>query len=243
MPRLTSELHLAGLGVPAHAHPLVAPAEWAELARPGTPVHWVALNVHNGPGGRPDPLYCEAVARLHEAGVRVLGHLDSERGTRPYGELMTDAQHFTDWYRVDGFYLDRAPTDREGLDGCRRVTAALGGLLDGGRDNGHLVLGHGTHPHPGYAEVADQLVTYLGPWTEYRWSETPQWTATHPPQRFCHLVHGVPRPHLETAMRIARWQGAGTVFFTDRNDFAGADPWEGLPGYWGEASEILSNRP
>jgi hypothetical protein len=44
----------------------------------------------------------------------------------------------------------------------------------------------------------------------------------------------VPGRHLDTALRIARWQGAGTVFVTDRSDRGGADPWAGLPGYWHE---------
>ncbi len=29
-----------GLGIPGYAHPLLAPVEWAELTRPGTPLHW-----------------------------------------------------------------------------------------------------------------------------------------------------------------------------------------------------------
>lgn len=242
MPHLTSDLRLAGFGVPANAHPLVAPAEWGELARPGAPVHWVVLNVSGGPGGRCDPLYAEAAARLRESGVRVLGHLDTGYGDRPFHELVADAHHFMDWYRVTGFYLDRAPVDHGRLAACRRLTTTLRGLLEDGHDGGHLVLGHGTHPYPGYAEVADQLVSYLGPWTDYRWSEAPQWTAGYGPERFCHLVYGVPRPHLETALRIARWQGAATVFLTDRDDAAGLDPWEGLPGYWDEASEMLRDR-
>jgi hypothetical protein len=226
-----------GFGVPAYAHPLLAPHEWAELARPGTPLHWVALNVSRGPGSRPDPLYTRAVARLREAAVPVLGVLDTRHGARPFAQLLADAHRYLDWYRVDGFYLDRAPTDRAGLPDCRRTTTTLRQLLgadDGGE--GHLVLGHGRHPCPGYAEIADQLVTFSGPWTTYRWSETPQWTADHPPERFCHLVHGMPGPHLDNAMRVARWQGAATVFFTDRTDHAA---WEGLPGYWDEASRML----
>lgn len=239
MPGVTTDVKRAGLGVPAHAHPLVAPAEWAELARPGAPVHWVALDVDNGPGGRPDPLYAEARSRLRSAGVRVLGQLDTAYGARPFGELVRDARHFIDWYRVDGFYLDCAPSDRDLLPDCRRITETLAAMLDGG----HLVLGHGRPPYPGYARLADQLVTYVGPWTDYRWSEAPQWTAGYPAERFCHLVHGVPRPHLETALRIARWQGAGTVFLTDRDGAAGTDPWEGLPTYWAEAAGLLSGRP
>ncbi|MEN8651071.1 spherulation-specific family 4 protein [Streptomyces sp. 21So2-11] len=221
-----------GVGVPGYAHPLVAPMEWAELTRPGTPLHWAVLNVANGPGARPDPHCLEAAGRLSNAGVRVLGRIDMTYGARPFGEIVTDAQRFLDWYRVDGFYLDRCPTGRTSLPEVRRTTSTLAALTE---DEGHLVLGHGTHPYPGYAETADQLVTFSGPWTDYRWSQVAEWTADYPPERFCHLVYGVPRMHLEEAVRIARWQGAGTVYLTDHSDRDGQnDPFETLPGCWDE---------
>lgn len=188
----------------------------------------------------PRPALSGGGGRLTNAGSRVLGHLDLAYGTRPAGELVADARRFFDWYRVDGFFLDRCPAGRADLPAIRRTTAALGALLDGG----FLVLGHGVHPYPGYAEAADQLVTFRGPWAEYRWSQAAAWTADHPPERFAHLVHGVPRGHLEEAMRIARWQGAGTIFFTDRTDRADRvdgvgrsarnGSFETLPGFWDE---------
>ncbi|MGW2334687.1 spherulation-specific family 4 protein [Streptomyces sp. NPDC001685] len=265
-----------GLGIPGLAHPLLAPAEWAELTRPGAPVHWAVLNVADGPGTQPDPHCLEAAGRLRNAGVRVLGHLDASRldtsrldtarfdttrfdtaragaarsratgqratgsggpgrgssrggGGRSLGDLMSEAQRYVDWYRVDGFYLDRCPIERADLPETRRAVGTLRAL----RDKAHIVLCHGTHPHPGYAECGDQLVTFSGPWSEYRWSQVAEWTADYPPGRFCHLVHGVPRGHLDEAMRIARWQGAATVWFTDRTDRGGrTDPWEAMPGYW-----------
>ena len=221
-----------GVGVPGYAHPLLAPVEWGELTRPGTPLHWAVLNVAEGPGSRPDPHCLEAAGRLRNAGVRVLGHLDAAYGSRPFGELVSDAHRFVDWYKVDGYYLDRCPADRADLAGVRRVTATLEAVLGG---EAHLVLGHGTHPHPGYAETADQLVTFSGAWADYRWSQVAEWTADYPPDRFCHFVHGVPGPHLEEALRIARWQGASTIWFTDRTDRGGrVDPWETMPGYWDE---------
>ncbi|MEU0834633.1 spherulation-specific family 4 protein [Streptomyces sp. NPDC005969] len=240
-----------GFGVPGYAHPLLAPTEWAELTRPGTHVHWAVLNIDTGPGARPDPHCLEAAGRLHNArqqalngettqdtvragGGRLLGHLDLAHGDRPFDELITDAQSFLDWYRVDGFYLDRCPADRAGLPAVRRLTGTLAALVE----DGLLVLGHGTHPHPGYAETADQLVTFSGAWTDYRWSQVAEWTAAYPPGRFAHFVHGVPRTHLDEALRIARWQGAGTIFFTDRTVRRGSrgqtDPFAALPGYWDE---------
>ncbi|MFI5636333.1 spherulation-specific family 4 protein [Streptomyces goshikiensis] len=219
-----------GFGIPGYAHPLLAPVEWAELTRPGTPLHWAVLNVTDGPGGRPDPHCTEAAARLREAGGTVLGHLAMRNGRRSFGELVSDAHRFRDWYRVGGFYLADAPADREQLEAVRRVVDTLRGLGDGLR----IVLGHGTHPYAGYADAADQLVTFSGAWADYRWSQVAEWTSEHPPERFCHLVHGVPRTHLEEAVRIARWQGAGTVWFTDRRGAADRDPWASMPAYWDE---------
>lgn len=220
-----------GLGVPGLAHPLLAPAEWGELTRPGRPLHWVVLDVADGPGVRPDPRCLESAGRLRNAGVRVLGRLDALHGARALAELLSDAQRYLDWYRVDGFYVDRCPAGRAELPALSRTAGALRGLSDAS----HIVLGHGTHPCPGYAEHADQLVTFRGPWSDYRWSQVAEWTAEHPPERFCHLVHGVPRGHLDEALRIARWQGAGTIWFTDGTDRGGlADPWETMPGYWDE---------
>ncbi|MFF8869282.1 spherulation-specific family 4 protein [Streptomyces massasporeus] len=228
----TSDTELRpGVGVPGYAHPLLAPTEWGELARPGTPLHWVVLNVADGPGARPDPHCLEAAGRLRNAGIRVLGHLDTRYGTRKFGELISDAHRFVDWYQVDGFLLERCPADHAGLPEVRRTVATLRVI----RDAAHIVLGHGIHPHPGYVELADQLVTFSGPWSDYRWSQVAEWTTDHAPERFCHFVHGVPHPHLAEALRIARWQGAGTVWITDHTDRGGStDPWEAMPGYWDE---------
>ncbi|MFD7970657.1 spherulation-specific family 4 protein [Streptomyces clavifer] len=252
----TSGAEGLGVGVPGYAHPLLAPAEWAELGRPGTPLHWAVLNIDDGPGTRPDPHCLEAAGRLRNArervlhgeapdgtvraaGGRLLGHLDLDFGSRPFSELVADARSFLDWYRVGGFYLDRCPADRADLPAVRRLTSTLAALLDDSdsadEEGGRLVLGPGTHPYPGYAEAADQLVTFRGPWTDYRWSQVAEWTAAYEPARFAHFVHGVPRTHLEEAMRVARWQGAGTIFFTDRDGTRGqTDPFAALPSYWDE---------
>lgn len=232
-----------GFGVPGYAHPLVAPTEWAELTRPGAPLHWAVLNVARGPGSRRDPHCLTAAARLRATGVRVLGHLDLRCGTRPFGEVISDANHFLDWYQVDGFCLERCPVDRPGLPEVRRTAATLRALLGGA----YLVLGQGIHPHEGYMELADQLVTFRGSWPDYRWSQVAEWTAGYPPERFCHQVHGVPRRHLEEALRIARWQGTGTIYFTDRTAHPEGrtctdSPWTALPGYWDEIVSRLGPR-
>ncbi|NSC23754.1 phage tail protein [Streptomyces albus subsp. chlorinus] len=232
-----------GLGVPGCAHPMLAPREWAELSRPGLgalsgpgrapgPLHWAVLDVADGPGTRSDPYCAPAAAALRSAGVAVLGRLDMRDGARAFGELVSEAHRYLDWYRVDGFYLAHCPGGADRLARVRRLTATLRALLGGERAGGHLVLAPGGPPHPEHVECGDQLVTYDGNWADYRWSQAEEWTAAHPAERFCHLVHSLPRTHLDEALRIASWQGAGTVCFTDRTRTRGQNPWETLPGYW-----------
>lgn len=212
------------LGVPAYGHPLLAKAEWAELARPGTPLAWVVVNVAEGAGVRPDPAVRQATAAVRAAGAHVLGYLDTGFGHRPVDELMSDAGRYAGWYQVRGFFLDQVATSAGALGYYRAAAGALRGL-----GNGPVVLNPGAHPCPEYAELADQVVTFDGSWSDYRQTQVPDWVDAYPAQRFCHLVHGVPVQHVETVLRLARWQGAGTVYVTDRG---AEDPWIGLPSYW-----------
>lgn len=225
-----------GLGVPAYTHPLLAPEEWAELSRPGSPLHWVVINVSFGPGVRPDPLFLDAAERLRDSGVRLLGYLDTAHGRRTCGDLVPQARRHVEWYGVEGFFLDRVPLAREELPHYRRTVSTLRALAG----EALMVFKHGSHPDPGYADIADQLVTYAGPWSGYRWSRPPAWTANHPPERFCHFVHAVPGAQVGTALRMARGKGAATVYLTDRE---GVEPWAGLPSYWPEATRATREQP
>ena len=48
-------------------------------------------------------------------------------------------------------------------------------------------------------------------------------------------LNDIDRRVLKEALRVARWQGAATIWFTDRTDRGGrGDPWEAMPGYWDE---------
>ncbi|WP_179817388.1 spherulation-specific family 4 protein [Allostreptomyces psammosilenae] len=235
MPEAPGDRPGVAAGVPAYVHPLLAPDDWDRLARPGAPLDWVVLNVADGPGTRVDRAYVETVAALRAAGVTVLGYLDTGYGTRPSEELISDAARHLSWYRVDGFFLDQVSSGPERLNRYRGSAGALRAL--GARE---LVLNPGVHPHPGYLQVADQVVTFEGPWSAYRWLQAPDWVADHPPERFCHLVYGVPHRYLDAALRMCQWHGAGTALVTDR---AGTNPWEGLPGYWDAEERLLAAAP
>jgi hypothetical protein len=207
--------------VPLYVHPLVDPAAWEALARSAPRLYGVVLNAADGPGSTYDPAFADAAGLLRAAGVRVLGYVDTAYGDRPVGDIVADARRHRQWYGTDGLFLDQAASEGQLVPHYRRLAA------EARRLGAHtVVLNPGVHPDPGYARIADLLVTYEGGWDTYHRAGTPGWTADHPPERFCHLIHGVPAGLSGLAARTARLRGAA-VHCAVTGD--GANPWDALP--------------
>ncbi|HEV7935685.1 MAG TPA: spherulation-specific family 4 protein [Actinomadura sp.] len=211
--------------VPAYFHPSYFPGEWARLADPRLMA--VVLNVHNGPGSARDPEFAAAVARVERAGGTVVAYIDTAYGARPAAEIEAEARRYRDWYGVADVFLDQVSAEPEALGAYRRICA---GLRD--RKAEFLVFNHGVHPDPGYAAVADLLVTFEGPWSAYEQVRPPAWTMDLPAERFCHLVYAVPPEACDSTLRLARRHNAGIAYVTDGH---GANPWGGLSGYFERA--------
>jgi hypothetical protein len=206
--------------VPLYEHPRHRPEAWDALIRAADLLHSVVLNPDSGPGDAPDERFAAVSARLRDAGVPVLGYADTDYGRRPHAEVVRDLLRHRDWYGVDGAFLDQAAAAPGPLPHYRRLTIAA--RAAGART---LVLNHGVHPHPGYAELADLLVTFEGPWDVYRQTEpAPPWTAGLPAERFCHLVYAVPPG--APAAALARERRAGVHCAVPGT---GAHPWGTLP--------------
>ncbi|PJE95871.1 hypothetical protein CUT44_21015 [Streptomyces carminius] len=207
--------------VPLYVHPAADPAAWAALSRAAGRLYGVVLNAADGPGPRPDPAFASAAARLRRAGVPLLGYADTDYGTRPARAVLRDVYRHRRWYGVDGVFLDRAASVPASLPRYRRLVRAARRL-----GAATAVLNPGAHPDPGYARLADLLVTFEGSWTDYRRAEVPRWTRGHPPHRFCHLVYAVPG-HLDTAVaRLAHERGAAVHCAVPGR---GANPWRSVP--------------
>ncbi|MFJ6217079.1 spherulation-specific family 4 protein [Streptomyces sp. NPDC092296] len=206
-----------------YVHPAVDGEAWRALVRCADRLYGVVLNAADGPGDAPDHVLAAAAEELRGAGVRVLGYVDTGYGSRPHSAAVQDLVRYRDWYRTDGVYFDQAATEPELLPYHRRLTVAARAL-----GAATVVLGHGTHPDPGYADpdLGDLLVTFEGDWAAYQEAGVPRWTADHPPARFCHLVHGVPAGHGGLVARTSRLRGAGVHCAVPGS---GANPWQSPP--------------
>lgn len=209
------------LVVPAYFHPAVHPDQWRWLAEHAARVRMVILNVASGPGSGPQAPFGQAVGWLREAGIRVIGYVHTGYGSRPAQEVLAETGRFRDWYGVRGMCLDQVAADAAGLGYYARLTDQIRAT---GAET--VFFNHGTHPAPGYAEVADLLGTFEGTWPSYRRLRVPRWTDRWPPSKFYHVVHSVPAASVPAAGQLAARRRAGAVYITERG---GGNPYDGLP--------------
>ena len=165
------QLDTPRLVVPAYFRPDTRPDDWELLAEHGPQVRLVILNVANGPGPGPDAAYLHALDRLRQAGVAIAGYVDTNYGQRQPREALTDLEYFLKWYNVAGVCFDRVSITAEHL-------GYYAGLSRDARYSGARIVmfNHGAHPLEAYAEHANLLGTFEGPWRSYLQLAVPRWT-------------------------------------------------------------------
>lgn len=210
------------LVVPAYFYPTVRPGDWAELARHPDRIRLVVLNPASGPGGQCDEAFLRPLERLREAGVAVAGYVDTDYGSRPAVEVLAEFDRYVDWYEADGVMFDRVSAlsaDLPHYASLSRAVRAAGARV--------VAFNHGAHPAEGYAEHADLLGTFEGPFRSYVDAGIPRWVRRWPADRFFHLVHAVPGKYFADVERLAIRRNAANAYLTDQG---GANPWQCLPG-------------
>lgn len=206
--------------VPAYFHPTDHPESWRTLAALGPQLALAILNPDSGPGLAVDARYLEPIAAVHAAGGAVVGYVDTGYGRRPASAVLRDLAAYRSWYGLRGGFLDQVSAGREYVAHYRRLIIAARRM---GMDL--IALNPGVTPAPEYADMADVVVTFEGPWAAYGDHVTADWTRRHPPERFCHLVHSTPLAELASVHELARGRHAGAVYATE---LSGANPWGSL---------------
>jgi hypothetical protein len=207
--------------VPAYFHPAVRAREWWSLAERAPNIRMVVLNLDSGPGIQPDESYDSPLRWLREAGVPVAGYVDTNYGQRSAPEILNEIGRYIEWYRVSGVFFDRVSSDAASV-------AHYAALVRSARSLGAraVAFNHGVYPVEAYAEHADLLGAFEGPWGAYIDATVPRWARFRPAAQFFHLVYGVPPQSFGDAFLLAARRRAGAVYVTDH---AGDNPWDRLP--------------
>ena len=214
--------------IPAYFHPADDPDGWSALAALGPELAFAILNPNSGPDHAVDSRYLEPIAAIRAAGGDVVGYVDTDYGRRPGSAVLRDLAAYRSWYGLRGGFLDQVPTGREHLAHYRRLIVAARRI---GIDR--IALNPGVTPAPEYADLADMVITFEGPWVAYGDHVVADWVRRHPPERFGHLVHSAPPAELASVLDGARERHAGAVYVTE---LTGANPWGSLSALFGHTT-------
>ena len=217
------------LALPAYFDPLQDATAWSLVTARASAVRLVVLNPSSGPGPGRQESYAALSGRLRAAGVRRIGYVNTDYGTRPGAEVRDECAAFRDWYDVDGVFLDQVSSEVGGLDAYEQYVRDARSL--GCRT---VVLNPGVYPHRAYLDLANLVVTFDGDLETHRTVRVPKWAMSLPPERFCHLVYGVPEDAIDDVRRRVARSNAGTLYITDGHL---PNPWGTLAGYWEKLAE------
>jgi hypothetical protein len=242
------------IAVPAYWAPDAAGSARFDVLAHAAPT--VDVVVVNGPAnGVPTPFDAATAAqvrKLHEAGVTVLGYVDTGYLGRTGLPTRGGSTRVVDW---------RAQADREvagwfglygdyGLAGVflDQVTATCGpddALVDAYHwvadrlrersPDAFVALNPGTGADECYADVGDTMVVFENTYQVYRTWSPPEWVSRHPARSFWHLVYGAPSAtELRDTVNLAKQRNAGYLYVTDDLIDAAGSPWDTLPPaeYW-----------
>jgi hypothetical protein len=218
--------------VPAYVYPSGAGlAVWDQLAEGARSITVEAiLNPGSGPGTIQDPHYVAVVAKLREAGGRVLGYVHTSYGQRPLAAVEQDIRTYIKFYRVDGFFVDEMANTSQAVEYYETIYRSIKQL-----NPEFKVVGNPGTPYTlrAYLGAVDTLVIFEGSaaaYADYQPFAPAPWVADYPPSRFANIVYDVGNVSgIAEALNKARQTNAGSVFITDDKL---PNPYRGLPSYW-----------
>lgn len=178
------------------------------------------VNPDSGPGERPSAAYRWAIERAQASGARVLGYVATTYGARVAGAVEADVERYREWYAVDGIFLDEVTHDEAGLPYYEALSRAIDAPL--------LVLNPGIAPARGYFDLADQIVTYEGPFADYapRLAREPEWLSEVPREQLAHLIYAASRE--QAVSLFAAPARSGSLYVTSGVQ---PNPWGTPPPY------------
>jgi hypothetical protein len=233
------------LAVPAYFYP---GQYWAQLGDAAPTVGLAVANPNSGPGDAPNTDYATAISDARDAGVKVIGYVDTGyfgttgRTTRGgqtsaaawTAQIESDVDSWYSWYGGDGLggiFFDDGLNDCGAGDDHVQLYIDIRGYVQGKSDRATVVDNPGTGAEQCYTRAADTLVTFEGNYASYTSYQPPAWEASADPGQLWHLVYATPQSNLDDAVSLARSRNVGYLYVTP-DDLP--NPWDTLPAdpYW-----------
>lgn len=231
----TQQDQLLGLLVPAYFDAGGSASPWNALiaARqnfPGVPITAI-LNPSDGIFSQADAGFTQALAGFTGAGGKVVGYVMTQEGQRALADVESNIDDYVTYYgaHISGIFLDEMGGSRNLLPFYASVASHVRS-----RYPGLEIIGNpGTYPDPGYADVADTLVIFENPMSQWNLI-APQdnpWVHQRSNAGQAIIADGASCGDMQKVARAAATTAfnVGWVYVTDGS---GSNPWAALPSYW-----------
>jgi len=222
------------IGVPAYFYPDYQDPVWAAMLTSFPTCGLAVANINSGPGGPTiDTNYQSQVVLTQEAGLTVVGYVDSAYATKSLANFKTEVDAWFALYTVTGIFVDQVTTD------CLNSTyyTAIYDYVKSYNTSNTVIINPGTIVPSCFEPVADIIVNFEGNITDYDNWQPSGWERNYTANRFWHIIHSAPQLALDVILGVADFRGAGYVYVTDGVE---PNPYDRLPSYWFD--EVLTLR-
>lgn len=242
------------LAVPAYFNPGGGSGStyWTQLDQGAPTVGISVANPNSGPGTAFDQSYANAVQAAAQAGIKVIGYVDTGyfgttgRTTRG-GQTSTSAWtaqvegDVDNWYRwyggygLAGIFFDDAQNVCGADNAYVNLYIAVSTYVKQSHAGALTVDNPGAPADQCYSAAADVLVMFEGTYASYVSWSAPSWELNSAdPNRFWHLVYATSaQSDMENAVALSKQRNAGYLYVT--GDVL-PNPWDTLPtgSYWSD---------
>jgi hypothetical protein len=223
--------------VPAYFYPGGEGLEdWNRLIEAASKVPVVAIvNPASGPGTSANPDYAEVLRRAKEAGVTLLGYVNTGYAKRPLPEIEADLGRWIRFYpEIGGIFLDAQASEAEHV----AFYAGLHDLVKSKIDRALVVTNPGVICAEDYlARPSTDVAIMFENLQGFEAAALPSWARRYPAHRFAALPYAIATPEqMKEVLQQAILKGIGYLYVSDGT---GTNPWERLPSYWAAEVEAV----
>ncbi len=219
------------ISIPAYFSP---GAVWNKAVASAPAVGIMIVNPDDGVGVAADGSYVSAVSVAQAKGIKIVGYVYTNYGTRDVQAVKKQIDAYKSWYHVDGIFLDESPTDSSLLSYYKDLYAYVHSTLG---SSSIVILNPGTVPSEEYMQVGDIVVTFEDSFKAYTSYSSSDWINKYPASRFMHLVYKTSSANLAKALLRSRSFNVGHVYITS-DDLP--NPWDTLPTYWSQEVSAIN---
>jgi hypothetical protein len=232
------------LGVPAYQDP--GSPQWTNWAAPGAKaVGIMIVNLNNGDDEAYYPSVDRAIRATRKQGTFVIGYTYTGYGTRDPKVVRRKIDAVYRNYLVDGMFFDEVPTDCNASNPFLPTQflyyEALTNYVHEKVGARVTVLNPGTYSASDcWMGITNILMNWESPGLkDYRdnYVDYP-WVHQYPPDRFWHIVYGMGKDQIQSALDLAKQRNAGWVYLTGEI----ANPYDSPPRYWADEAAAVAQQ-